>query len=119
MSRFSTRIRPFVDAELAASRRCPAGDDATGFRHLERAHVAGQGSTTQHVRVHWAMLRWGLARRDAREVLGQLFRMTGAAALTVFGLVPEGNTGGANVSAVQPMPIPPDLAEVIARARER
>lgn len=117
---FSRKIRPFVDAELASARRCAtAGDDATGFRHLERAHVASQGSTVQHVRVHWAMLRWGVERRDAREVLGQLFRITGAAALTVFGLVPEGNTGGANVSAVQPMPIPPDLAEVIDRARDR
>jgi len=117
---FSQRIRPFVDAELSAARACAAaGDDATAFGHLERAHVAGQAATTQHVRVHWAMLRWGLARRDAREVFGQLFRIAGAATKTVFGLVPQGNTGGANVSAVKPMPIPPDLAEVIAVAQRR
>lgn len=115
---FSSRIRPFVDAELtAAQQRAVAGDGASSFRHLERAHVAGQMSTREHVRVHWAMLRWGLTRRDAREVLGQLFRIAGAATKTVFGLVPAGNTGGANVSALKKMPIPPDLAEVIADAR--
>ena len=38
-------------------------------------------------------------------------------ATLVFGLVPAGNTGGANVSAVRPMPIEPELADIIERAR--
>src|SRR6185503_818221 len=43
-----------------------------------------------------------------------LFRIVGAAALTAFGLVPHGNTGGSNVSPFRRMHIPSDLASVIA-----
>ncbi|RFA29999.1 hypothetical protein CAI21_08880 [Alkalilimnicola ehrlichii] len=32
-------------------------------------------------------------------------------------MIPAGNTGGANVSPFKPMPIPPDLAELIDEAR--
>lgn len=110
---FADNIRPFVDAELRAARA--GGPDA--FRHLERAHVLGQPSTRQHVRVHWAMLRWALAHRDARETFGQVIRLIGAATKTFIGFVPTGNTGGANVSAVKPMPIDPELAQLIERAR--
>jgi hypothetical protein len=52
-----------------------------------------------------------------REFVGQLLRIAGATFGTPFGLVPAGNTGGANVSAFRPMPIPPDLAVLIAASR--
>jgi hypothetical protein len=113
MSNFTDNIRPFVDAELAAARR----DAEYEFAHLERAHVLGQESTRQHVRVHWHMLRWAWRHRDAREVLGQLLRIVGAATKTFLGLVPAGNTGGANVSAVRRMPLDPELAAIIEKAR--
>lgn len=92
---------------------------ARQFAHLERAHILGQYSTRDHVRVHMAMLRWGIAQRDFREVAGQLIRIAAAATKTMFGWVPTGNTGGANVSPIKPMPIPADLAEIIASARHR
>ena len=38
-------------------------------------------------------------------------------ATVAIGLLPEGNTGGANVSAVKPMPLPDDLAEILRSAR--
>lgn len=117
MSSFGRRIRPFVQAELAAAREAEArGDFSSSFSHLERAHVLGQASTTEHVRVHWGMLLWGLSQRNARECLGQLFRIVGAATTTAVGLVPHGNTGGANVSPFRRMPIPPELAALIAEA---
>lgn len=118
MSAFSRNIRPFVDAELHAARELfgqGRADDA--FRHLERAHVLGQASTWQHVRVHFRMLAWGLRQRHGREIAGQLLRIAGAATLTAIGRVPEGNTGGANVSPMRPMPIPDELAELIRQAR--
>jgi hypothetical protein len=115
MSRFADNIRPYVDAELRAAEA--GGPDA--FTHLERAHVLGQESTREHVRVHWRMLRWGWARRDPREVFGQAFRLIGAATKTFIGLVPAGNTGGANVSPFRPMPVDPELAAIIERARIR
>ncbi len=114
MSRFADNIRPYVDAELRAAEA--GGPEA--FRHLERAHILGQESTREHVRVHWRMLRWGLARGDAREVFGQVFRLIGAATKTFVGLVPTGNTGGANVSPLEPMPIDPELADIIRKAHD-
>ena len=115
---FAQRIRPHVDAELAeAGRREAAGDAAAAFRHLERAHVLGQLSTREHVRAHWAMLRWGLRNHSPREVLGQVTRLIGAATKTALGWVPAGNTGGANVSPFRPMAIPDELADILAHAR--
>ncbi|HEX6637620.1 MAG TPA: DUF3703 domain-containing protein [Steroidobacteraceae bacterium] len=112
---FARNIRPHVDAELRAARENPANE----FAHLERAHVLGQASTREHVRVHWRMLAWAWRHRDTREFFGQLVRLTGAATKTFIGFVPMGNTGGANVSAIQPMPVDPELAAIIARAKSR
>ena len=60
---FADRIRPFVDAELRAARE----DQASEFTHLERAHVLGQASTREHVRVHWRMVTWA-GRPRAKSV---------------------------------------------------
>lgn len=114
MHSFARNIRPYVVAELRAAQL----DAAHEFAHLERAHVLGQASTREHVRVHWRMLMWAWRHRDAREYFGQLFRIVGAATKTFVGLVPAGNTGGANVSPVRPMPLDPELAAIIAKARE-
>lgn len=110
---FADNIRPFVDAELRAARE----DAANGFAHLERAHVLGQASTREHVRVHWQMLLWAWRRRDVRESFGQVYRLVGAATKTFIGFVPMGNTGGSNVSPVKPMPVDPELAAIIEAAR--
>lgn len=118
MDTFGKRIRPAVDTELRKARHSDAaGRHRDGFRHLERAHVLGQASTVQHVRVHVHMLLWGWKQRSAREVLGQLLRIVGAATKTAVGWIPAGNTGGANVSPFKPMPIPQDLAKVLKRAQ--
>jgi hypothetical protein len=113
LSQFTEHIRPFVDAELRAAEL----DPENGFLHLERAHVLGQASTREHVRVDWRMIRWAWCHRDGRELFGQSFRIIGAATMTFIGFVPTGNTGGANVSAVRPMPIAPELAAIIEKAR--
>ncbi len=118
-SRYSQRVAPFMKQELEQARR--AKDDGRPdqeFLHLERAHVLGQASTYWHVSVHLAMLTWGVHNRDLREVLGQMFRVVGAATKTMVGLIPHGNTGGASVSPFQPMPIAPDLAALIQRAQQ-
>jgi hypothetical protein len=114
-SSFDRRIRSSVDAELAAATVTERkGDLASSFRHLERAHILGQRSTLQHVRVHFFMLMWGLRRRDGGEIGGQIIRVIGAATMTWAGMVPPGNTGGSNVSAFKVMPIDDDLAGLIA-----
>jgi len=119
MRTFGRRIRPAVDRELrAAAAAEAAGRAAGGFGHLERAHVLGQASTVQHVRVHVRMLGWALRQHDWHEAGGQLLRIAGAATKTALGWVPTGNTGGSNVSPFKPLPIPADLQRVLARARE-
>lgn len=116
--RYGNRIRMYVDAELRASQAAERdGDASAAFHHLERAHILGQRSTVQHVRVHIRMLSWGMRNHKTSEVLGQITRMIGAATKTWVGLIPSGNTGGANVSPFKPMAIPDDLAEMIDVAR--
>ena len=118
MTHFRQRIRPHVTAEVTAGALAEAaGDMSLSFAHLERAHVLGQASTAEHVRVHVRMLAWAVKQRDVGEALGQLLRIVGAATMTAFGLVPHGNTGGANVSPIKPMPIPHDLEAILLKAR--
>lgn len=117
-SRYSQRVAPFVRLELKRARQArEAGRTDDEFVHLERAHVLGQESTYWHVLVHLAMLAWGVRNADVREVVGQIFRVFGAATKTVVGLVPPGNTGGARISPFKPMRIAPDLAVLIQRAK--
>jgi len=117
-SEFSLQIAPYVEAELASAKRAgSAGDSQQEFAHLERAHVIGQESTYWHVKVHVLMLGWALRNRSAREVFGQGFRILGAATKTAFGMVPQGNTGGTNVSPFKKMPIEPELATLIQKAK--
>jgi hypothetical protein len=69
-----------------------------------------------HVRTHLAMLAAGVRRRDRAEVLGQLLRTLVAGPGSVTGRYPVGNTGGADVGALQPMPIPDDLCGLLEPA---
>ena len=89
-----------------------AGDLDAAFHNLERAHILGQRSARLHVRSHIGMLGIAWRRRDAREFAGQLTRIVAAAVFSRL-WVPVGNTGGANVSAMRPMPVPPDLQAIL------
>ena len=118
MTTFARRIRSSVALELNEASRADAGGQAeAAFRHLERAHILGQAATVEHVRVHWHMLRWAIRHRKPGEASGQLWRLLAAALMTGFGWLPEGNTGGANVSGFRRMPIPPDLELIIGAAQ--
>jgi hypothetical protein len=115
--RFARRIRPFVQHELdAAAQHESLGEFDSAFACLERAHVLGQASTVEHVRVHWAMLRWALRQHAANEAVGQAWRIAGAL-LKTWLWVPAGNTGGAGVSGFKPIPVSADLQRLIDFAR--
>lgn len=116
MSRFSKNIRPAVDLELELAASIMSADPEAAFAHLERAHVLGQRATKHHVRSHLAMLKWAVHQRNKREALGQLLRLLGASTKTAIRLVPEGNTGGSNISPFRRLPIPSDLAKLIEGA---
>ena len=91
-----------------------SGDIGEAFRHFERAHILGQRRTWLHVRAHVAMLRVAWRRSDRRELVGQLKRIAAAAVFSRI-WVPEGNTGGANVSAFERMPVPEDLRRILGQ----
>jgi hypothetical protein len=80
---------------------------------LERAHILSQPMAGPHVRTHLVMLGYGIRHRNAREVAGQVLRTVVAAPGSWTGKYPVGNTGGANVSAVKPLPVPDDLRVVL------
>jgi hypothetical protein len=120
MTSFSKLIRPYVAAELRTAQEAEAhGKPLLAFSHLERAHVLGQSSTVEHVRVHWRMFTWGWRNHSTKECIGQLLRIVGAATKTAVGLIPSGNTGGSNISPFKSLPIPDDLAATIQQARNR
>jgi hypothetical protein len=110
-----------IAQRLAADRRAAfvAADDGRldeAWRLLEETHILSQRWAWPHVRSHLDMLRLALRTKDREEMVGQVFRVLVAAPGTVTGKYPEGNTGRANVSATRPMPIPDELAELLATA---
>jgi hypothetical protein len=101
-------------SEIAASREARrTGDRAAAWHHLERAHIISQPLAGRHVRTHLAMMRFALGTADLHEIVGQLFRIVVAVPGSLTGRYPAGNTGGANVSAFEPMPIPADLTTIL------
>jgi hypothetical protein len=119
MNSFRERIRPAIEHELAqAKMHETTGELERAFAHLERAHVLGQQDTYWHIRVHQEMLRVGAKLGSAREVAGQVLRIIGAASKTPLGIYPTGNSGGANISPIKPLPIPEDLQAIIDAAKQ-
>jgi Protein of unknown function (DUF3703) len=109
-----TRLRAAWAAELDAARAARSTDDPSAeWTHLERAHILSQPLAGPHVRTHVAMLTAALRRRDGHELAGQLFRVVVAAPGSMTRKYPVGNTGGADVSAFAPMPIPDDLRPLL------
>lgn len=107
-----------IENELSDADEMIANRDySSAFGYLERAHVLGQAITYDHTRIHWRMLKIGLATRNVREIFGQILRIVGASTKTPLGIYPAGNTGGANVFFFKSMPIPADLQQILDRAK--
>ena len=108
------QLRAAWAAELDAARTARStGDTRAEWVHLERAHILSQPMVGAHVRTHVAMFTVALRRHDRHELIGQLFRIIVAAPGSMTGKYPVGNTGGADVSAFAPMPIPEDLQPLL------
>lgn len=112
-ARMHPRLKQAFISEMDAALTCyAAGALDAAFAHLERAHILGQRHTWPHIRTHAWMLRVGYRRGDLRELVGQFTRIAAAAVFSRI-WVPLGNTGGANVSALRPMPVPADLRPLL------
>lgn len=96
--------------EMALAKvRYAARQWAETIHHLERAHIVGQRYFWGHLVSHLWMLRVAWVRSDRHEAAGQIKRILAVPLGYATGWVPVGNTGGANVSPIQPRPIPQDL----------
>jgi hypothetical protein len=115
MAKRNEKLREAWAAEHEAARAArAAGDRTIEWHHLERAHVLSQPMAGAHTRTHAAMLAYGVRRRDRREIVGQLVRLVVAGPGSLTGRYPLGNTGGADVSALAVLPVPSDLAALLA-----
>lgn len=104
-------LRTAFAEELRLARE--SADPKQAWHHLERAHVLSQSYAWPHVVVHVRMFAAGWRRGDAREVWGQLVRILVAAPGSWLGRAPLGNTGGADVGILTPMPIADDLRRLL------
>ena len=86
---------------------------ANAWHHLERAHIIGQSYPFAHTYVHWLMLKFGFTIKSSKEILGQIPRLLVGGVKSFVGVVPVGNTGGANVPPLKSMEIPRDLQEIL------
>jgi hypothetical protein len=113
----SSRIAAFDAAMAAAHASLVRSAPSEALAQLERAHVLGQRDFGRHWRVHVTMLRaaWQLA--DARELRGQLLRLSLVPLGHLFGRLPPGNTGRSNVNAFAPMDVPADLKRLLDDGR--
>jgi hypothetical protein len=117
MERMTDEIREQIDSLLIEAKKCRCQSDWDRcWLLLEDAHVLSQPWARPHIRVHAAMLTAGWQSRDAREVRGQLLRLIVGGPASAAGRYPAGNTGRARVPATRPMPIRPDLADILRRA---
>ncbi|HDZ58149.1 MAG TPA: DUF3703 domain-containing protein [Pseudomonas xinjiangensis] len=112
-------LKSFYRSEIAAARDAVGqGNLQQAFVHLELAHILSQRCTLAHAATHLRMLKLGWQQGNAGEVRGQIFRALAALLFSRI-WVPVGNTGRASVSAFAPMPLPEDLARVLAASERR
>ena len=104
----------FLNEMRAARTALAQGNAEAAFGRLERAHILGQLRFFDHIVSHVWMLKVALQEQDGREIFGQVLRLGATIPGHLFGWLPIGNTGGANVSPLKPMPIPPDLVPYFA-----
>ena len=119
-------LKAAFDAQMTMGHEHARGGHLdAAYACFERAHVLGQWHTRAHWQSHLGLLRVGWRRKDAREVVGQAFRLVAMLIATPLGRIPSGNTGGARISPWRPMPIDRDAERLLtadprsARGMER
>ena len=113
-----SQLNKFFQKELAqAETLFQQNNFFQSWQHLERAHILGQPYPYHHSLVHWRMLLFGIKTKNTREIIGQVPRLLVGGVKSFVGVVPVGNTGGANVPPLQAMPIPDELQKIIEQAQ--
>ena len=91
-------------------------EEATAWKHLERAHILSQNSIWNHTYIHWLMLTYAIKCGLWREVLGQIPRILLAGIGSAFGKAPIGNPGTVRVGIFQPALPPADLLPYLGQS---
>ena len=111
------RLKYYYFRELVQYKTCFKVENYNcAWQHLERAHILGQAYPLSHTYAHWLMLKFGFKIKDHKEIFGQLPRLLVGGVKSFVGKIPMGNTGGANVPPLKPMPIPEDIQEIFRKA---
>lgn len=122
----STSIEPSGNSQFdgAAYAKLVQGAKAASsaeqaWLYLEAAHIVGQLHLKSHLQTHAEMCNLAVRTRDWPEVAGQLLRLALVPLGHLSGRLPVGNPGRATVSAFEPLPVRPELAELITKARNQ
>ena len=111
------RLQPYFEQELRAYRAALEKNQfSIAWRHLERAHIIGQAYPWEHSYVHWKMLLFGIKIKNTKEVVGQSPRLVFGGIKSFVGTIPVGNTGGANVPPLRPLPISEEIQNIFKLA---
>lgn len=111
------KLKPFFLAELKEYKSEMQKDNLQkAWQHLEKAHVIGQAYPYEHSYVHWKMLLFGIHIKNGKEILGQIPRFAFGGVKSFVGTIPAGNTGGANVPPLRPLPISEEIQVIFEKA---
>lgn len=118
--KFNTKIpkalTPYFEEEVRSYKTAfEAKNLQRAWEHLERAHVIGQAYPYEHTLIHWEMLKFGFRIKNTKEILGQIPRLLVGGVKSFVGRIPVGNTGGANVPPLKPLPIQADILEIFEK----
>ncbi|WP_417599818.1 DUF3703 domain-containing protein [Owenweeksia hongkongensis] len=109
-------LKPYLQKELLEYRQHLDNANYTAaWQHLERAHVLGQAFAWPHTYVHFKMLQFGIHIKNTKEVIGQIPRLLVGGVKSFVGEIPLGNTGGANVPPLKPLPIEPEIEAIFKK----
>lgn len=109
-SKIETQFKKEIEI---AKQKMAEKDFELSFKHLERAHVLGQNYVSLHTISHYHMLRHGIFSGNIKEIIGQIIRLPLGVLGSAIGIVPTGNTGGANVPMFKKMPIDNELKRIM------
>lgn len=108
------RIKQFIEQELKLYHQSFSNKDfEKAFSNLERIHIVSQPFVIPHTVSHLYMLRFALQTLRPKEIIVQVFYTLLGGILSFIGLVPIGNTGGANAISKGKMEVPEDLKQYI------
>lgn len=110
-------LKPYFRKELNDYKTALQMNDLQlAWRHLEKAHVIGQAYPFEHSYVHWKMFLFGIKIKDGKEIVGQIPRLLVGGVKSFVGKIPVGNTGGANIPPLKPLPIEEEIVEIFRKA---